>query len=275
MKNSQIGRFRFLSLIVVLFCACQPCAKAEPVRVRYPEGTLHGFLELRSQEGRVLAEGDLIQTVTGDRVTARLTFHFKDGSIDDETTVFMQRRFFRLITDRHIQKGPSFPDPMDISIDTRTRLATVRSPGKDGKEQVKTSHLDLPPDLANGLVTILIKNLRPGAQETEVSMLVATPKLRLVKLAISPRGQEPFSLVDTPQKALHYEIKIEIGGVTGMVASMIGKQPPNIQLWIVGGEAPVFLREEGQTYQDGPIYTIQLVSPVWPNSPHSANQASR
>ena len=261
----MLGRLRSLPLIVVFVCAWQLTAPAEPVPVRYPEGTLHGFLELRSQEGHVLAAGDLVQNIRGDRVTARLTFHFKDGSIDDETTVFSQRRVFRLITDHRIQKGPSFPQPMDLSMDTRSREVTVRSTGKDGKEEVKTSHLDLPPDLANGIVTIIVKNIRSGTQETRVSMLVATPKLRLVKLAISPHGEEPFSLVDTPRKALHYEIKVELGGISGMVAPMIGMQPPNVQIWIVGGQAPVFLREEGQTYPDGPPQTIQLVSPVWPN----------
>lgn len=267
----MLGRLRSLSLIVVFVCALQPGAKAEPVSVRYPEGTLHGFLELRSQEGRVLAEGDLVQNVQGDRVTARLTFHFKDGSIDDETTVFSQHRIFRLITDHRIQKGPSFPQPMDLSMDTRSGEITVRSIGRNGKEDVKTSHLDLPPDLANGLVTIIIKNIRAATPETKVSMLVATPKLRLVKLAISPHGEEPFSLVDTTRKAQHFEIKVELGGISGMVAPMIGMQPPNVQIWIVGGQAPVFLREEGQTYPDGPTQTIQLVSPVWPNSSRASN----
>jgi hypothetical protein len=271
MKNPMLRRIRSLPLIVLFVCAWQPGAPAEPVPVRYPEGTLHGFLELRSQEGRVLAEGDLVQNVRGDRVTARLTFHFKDGSIDDETTVFSQRRFFRLITDHHIQKGPSFPNPIDLSIDTRIREVTVRSTGKDGKEEVKTDHLDLPPDLANGIVTVIVKNIPTAAQETKISMLVATPKVRLVKLAISPHGEEPFSLVDTPRKAQHFEIKIELGGISGMLAPMIGMQPPNVQIWIVGGQAPVFLREEGQTYPDGPPLTIQLVSPVWPNSQRSSN----
>jgi hypothetical protein len=271
MNISLQFRLRILSVAAVFVCALPLCAQAEQITVRYPEGTLRGFLELRSPEGRVLAEGELVQTVAGDRVTAKLTFHFKDGSIDDETTVFSQRKTFRLITDRHIQKGPTFPQPIDLSIDTRSREVTVRTTGKDGKEEVKTDRPDLPPDLANGIVTMIIKNLRSGAQETVVSMLVATPKVRLVKLAISPRGEEPFSLVESQRKALHYEIKIELGGAAGIVAPIIGKQPPNVQIWIVGGPAPVFLREEGQTYQDGPIFTIQLASPVWPNSPHAGN----
>ncbi len=47
------------------------------------------------------------------------------------------------------------------------------------------------------------------------------------------------------------EIKIELGGVTGMVAPLIGKQPPDIQIWIIGGEAPAFVKEEGFLYQGG------------------------
>ncbi len=237
--------------------------------MRYVEGTVHGFLALRSKEGRVLAVGDLFQVVSGDRVTSRLLFRFKDGSVDDETAVFSQRGNFQLITDHHIQKGPSFPQPMDLSIDVPSGQITIRSTGKDGKEVVKSEHLDLPPDLVNGLVLAITKNIRPDTPETKVSMVVATPKPRLVKLAISPRGEEPFSLVGSPRKAMRYEIKIELGGIAGMVAPLIGMRPPEIQIWILGGQAPAFVREEGPLYQGGPIWSIQLTSPAWPDLPQS------
>jgi hypothetical protein len=235
------------------------------------EGTVHGFLALSTGEGHVLAVGDLVQVVRGDRVTARLTFRFKDGSVDDETTVFSQRGNFRLITNRRIQKGPSFPHPMDLSVDASSGQVTVRSTGKDGKEEVTTEHLDLPPDLANGMVLALAKNIRPDAPETKVSMVVATPKPRIIKLAISPHGEEPFSLVGFSRKATRFEIKIELGGVAGVVAPLIGKQPPNRQVWIIGGQAPAFVREEGPSYEGGPIWTIQLISPVWPDAAHSGH----
>jgi hypothetical protein len=108
------------------------------------QGTLHGFLELRSEDGQVVASGDSVQVARGNRVTSRTTFHFKDGSIDDETTVFSQRHSFQLISDHHIQKGPSFPHPTDVLIDVPTGQVTVHSTGKDGKEEVKTDHLNLP-----------------------------------------------------------------------------------------------------------------------------------
>ena len=131
---------------------------------------------------------------------------------------------------------------------------------------MKTDHLDLPPDLVNGMVPLVIENIRSGVAETTVPMLVTTPKLRLVKLIISPRGEESFDVVGSPRKALHYEIKINIGGIEGMVAPIVGKAPPNIQLWIIGGLAPTFLREEGPIYAEGPIMTIELASPVWPDA---------
>ena len=220
---------------------------------------------MRSADGHVVASGDLVQVASGGQVKARLLFHFNDGSVDDETTVFSQHHSFRLITYHHIQKGPSFAHPIDFTIDARSGKVTVRSTGKDGKEQVKTENLHLPPDLANGMVSCLIANIQPGALETRVSLLAATPDLRMVTLSISPRGEDSFSLAGSPRKATHYEIKIELGGVSGVIAPLIGKQPPNIQVWIVGGEAPTFLREEGPLYPEGPNFTIQLASPTWPD----------
>jgi hypothetical protein len=247
----------------------QPAAPAEPIPVRHMEGTVHGFLALRSKEGRVLAVGDLFQVARRDRVTSRLLFRFKDGSVEDETAVFSQRGNFQLITDHHIQKGPSFPQPMDLSIDVPSGQIAVRSTGKDGKDEVKSEHMDLPPDLANGLILSMAKNIQPETAETKVSMVVATPKPRLVKVAISPHGEQPFSLAGSHRKAMRFVLKIELGGIAGMVAPLIGKAPPEIQIWIIGGIAPAFVKEEGPLYQGGPIWTIQLTSPVWPDLPRS------
>ena len=73
-------------VLAVLAYALQPGLPAESVRVRCAQGTLGGFLALRSQDGRLLAVGDLTETIQGDRVTSHLLFRFKDGSVDDETS---------------------------------------------------------------------------------------------------------------------------------------------------------------------------------------------
>lgn len=242
---------------------------AEPIPVLHMQGTIRGFLALRNMEGKTLASGDLIQVVRGDRLISNLVFHFKDGSIDDETTVFTQRGEFRLLRDHHVQKGPSFPHPMDVSIDVSSGQVTVRS-SDGGHEKIEKDHLDLPPDLANGLLLTLLQNLRPGAAETKVSYVAATPKPRLVKLAITPQGEETFRSAGVRHKATRYAVKVELGGLTGALAPLIGKQPKDIYVWILEGKAPAFVRMEGQLYLGGPVWTIELTSPVWQKSEPSA-----
>jgi hypothetical protein len=269
MRTILTNQLRLWFMITLLLCVWAPGAHSAPVAVRFVRGTVHGFVEIRSEDGRVLASGDMVQVVQGGQVTMNLTFHFKDGSIDDETTVFSERRNFQLVTDHHIQKGPTFPQPIDLLIDCRSGKVTVKSTGKDGKEDVKTTQMHLPPDMANGLVSVIAENILPGATGTTASMLVLTPSPRLVTLSFSSSGEGQFIVAGAPGKAIHYEMKIRLGGLVGGVASMIGKQPPNVQIWVVGGKAPTFVREQGQLYADSPMYTIELVSPTWPDSASS------
>ena len=262
-----VKRLRICLVILILFWALQPTAKADPVLVRSVAGTIHGFLELLSEDGQVVASGDSFQVVRGNRVTSRTVFHFKDGSIDDETTVFSQRHTFQLISDHRIQKGPSFPHPTDVLINAQTGEVTVHSTGKDGKEEVKTDHLDLPPDLANGLVPVMLQNLPSTAPVTTVSMVVVTPKPRLVKLVISNIGDDKCFVAGSSRTAIRYDIKVNLGGLAGVVAPIIGKAPPDIQIWTIGGDATTFARERGPLYPEGPMMTIQLASPTWPDTP--------
>ena len=241
-------------------------ALSAPVAVRHIEGLVHGFLSLSSIDGAPLAQGDLVQHSTNDRVTNHLVFHFKDGSLHDETAVYSQRGNFRLLAYHLIQKGPTFGHHTDLSFDTASNNVTVHYSEPDGKEKVITDHLDLPPDIANGLTLTLLKNLRRSDTPTTVSLLATTPKPRLVKLAITPQGEEPFTTSGAKRMATHYVIKVEIGGIEGKVAGLLGKQPPDIHVWVLSGEAPAFVMMEGPLFYGGPLWRIELASPVWPNT---------
>jgi len=234
----------------------------EQVAVRHTEGLVHGFLVLRNTAGTILADGELLQVARDDQVTSRLVFHFKDGSLRDETAVFSQRGHFQLISDHLVQKGPSFPQPLEMSIDRASGRVTVRYTEKDGEQKVADERMELPADLANGIILTLLKNVgdRPPAS---VSMIVTTPKPRLVKLPLSVAGADPFSTGGVARKATHYVVKVEIGGLAGLVAPIVGKQPPDSHVWVLGGEAPAFVKSEGPLFQDGPIWRIELTSPVW------------
>jgi hypothetical protein len=235
---------------------------AEQVAVRHAEGLVHGFLALRNMAGTTLADGELLQVAVGDRVTSRLVFHFKDGSLRDETAVFSQRGRFQLISDHLVQKGPSFPEPLEMTIDRASGRVVVRYTEKDGEQKVADEHMELPSDLANGMILTVLKNVG-NAPPPSLSMVVTTPKPRLVKLPLSVAGAESFSTGGTARKATHYVVKVEIGGVAGLVAPLVGKQPPDSHVWVLGGEAPAFVKSEGPMFQDGPTWRIELVSPVW------------
>lgn len=230
--------------------------------MRHAEGLVHGFLVLHSVDGSLIAHGDLIQTSRGSRVTSRLVFHFKDGSVQDETAVFSQSGRFRLLTDHLIQRGPSFPHPQEVSIDAVQGRVTVKHREEDGSEKVIDERMALPEDLANGLVLTLVKNIAPDAPTTTVSMIVATPKPRLVKLVLTRAGDDRFAVGGGAYKVTRFTAHVDIGGLAGLAAKLLGRQPPDASVWILEGEAPGFVRSENVFFQDGPIWRIELATPV-------------
>jgi hypothetical protein len=256
----RLARLLPLMLALVLLHASR--SNAAPVPVRHKEGISHGFLLLRSLQGELLASGDLIQVVRDDWVTSELVFHFKDGSIHDETTIYSQHDTFRLVTDHLIQKGPAFPHPVEVSIDAQNGTVTVRSM-EDRKNKVETKHLDIPEDAANGMILTLLKNIPASAPAATVSMVTTSSKPRVVKLAISASGRPLFNVGGSARRAIDYDVKVEIGGIAGAVAHLIGKQPPDTHVWIFGGRAPTFLRFEGVLYEGGPIWRIDPADIVW------------
>jgi hypothetical protein len=261
---AERGRFRALAVLLT-WALLAPAAvlPQSPVTVRHTEGLVHGFLVLRTLDGEALADGDVTQVARGDRVTSHLVFRFKDGSLHDETVVYSQRHNFRIVSDHLLEKGPAFKRPMEITIDGSTGQITVRNKDDDGRDKAVTDWLKLPPDIANGMILTLLKNIGPGVSQTTVSIVAATPKPRLVKLAISPEGEESFSVGGSSHKATRYIVKVELGSIAGLVAPLIGKQPQETHVWILGGEAPAFVKLEGPLYLGAPIWRIDPTSPVW------------
>ena len=245
---------------------------AHPVAVTHWEGLAHGFVTLRTLDGTPLADGDLIQTTvptsSGNRVTSRLVLHFKDGSTHEETTVYVQQKTFRLVSNHVVQEGPAFKMPIESTV-TASGQVKVRYTDEDGKENRIEERLKLPGDIANGMILTLLKNISPRTTKTTVSLVAITPKPRLVNLELIPAGEEPFSIASSARKATHYVVKVHLTGVTGAIGSLLGKTPPDSHVWVVSGEAPAFVKAEMPLFLDGPIWRIELVSPVWPSAPES------
>jgi hypothetical protein len=210
----------------------------------------------------MIADGEGAQVVSGSRVTSKTQFHFKDGSTYEETAIFSQAKSFRLQNYHLIERGPSFPNPVELFIDCPRGQVEVRSQDDKGHDKIIKQHMDLPTDLGNGLLFTLFENLRPGTQKATVSMLVTTPKPRIVRVNLSPTGKDPFWIGNSKYDAVRYVLKIEIGGIAGKVAPLVGKQPPDSQVWILDGAPPLVVKFEGQLFEGGPVWQMELAAPT-------------
>src|SRR6185295_13699467 len=107
-----------LAVLILLAPFIATPVAAAPVSVQFSEGVTHGFLLVRSLAGDVVGHGELTQMVVeGDLLESQLVFRFKDGSLHDEKVAFSQHRVFTLISYHLVQRGPSFPEQVDVSID--------------------------------------------------------------------------------------------------------------------------------------------------------------
>jgi len=256
---------RQLALLTATIALATAPLHADPIPVRQTQGSMHGFLQIRSEGGIIIGHGELIQTAHGSRVTTELLLHFKDGSTDDETATFTQEHTFSLVSDHHVQKGPYFPKPLDMLVEANGQI-TTKTIDKDGKEQVETQHLDLPPDISNGIIGPLLLNAPSATDPFKLSMVAPVGKGRLIKLAVNSEGEQTFSVVGMTRKARVYRLHIDLGGVVGVVAPIVGKQPDDVHIWVIEGTAPESVRVVQQLYGGGPVVSIELAGATFPHA---------
>lgn len=239
-------------------------ADAAPIKVRFPEGVTHGFLVVRSLTGEILGQGEMTQVAReGNLVESRLVFKFKDGSLHDEKVAFSQQGVFTLISYHLIQRGPFFPEQVDVFIDRGTGEYKVHTQeGTDKKEEVRTGKFNLPKDVYNGMVVMMALNLPKGANES-VQILTFTPEPEVIKLELIPKGEHTVRIADLSRKALKYVFKPDIGMIRKWLGKIIGKLPDKFHYhcWILADEVPSFMHYEGPLQLMGPIVQIELVSP--------------
>lgn len=245
---------------MVAFFAMTVCiaTPAEPISVRHIQRPMHRFMVARSEAGKIIATGEFTQVVQGDEVTMRLTYRFVDGSLDEETTTYRQQSTFQLVRNRHIQKGPFFARPVDFMVEAATGVATSRTEDKNGKIHVESHHINLPNDLANGFVGTLLLNVQQNATPFRVGMLAPVGDGRLIRLLISPEGEKPFQATGQTLKATVFRIHPELGGIVGVIASLLGLEPKDVMVWVQEGEEPAVVRIVGQLGGYGPVINSEL-----------------
>jgi hypothetical protein len=71
-------------------------------------------------------------------------------------------------------------------------------------------------------------------------------------------GEDRAVFAGEARQTIRCLVHLEVGGVTGVVASLIGKTPPDLRYWLVAGEIPAFVRFEGAMYLNGPVWRVEM-----------------
>src|SRR5207302_1968632 len=106
----------------------------------------------------------------------------------------------------------------------------------------------------------ILKNLAPGASAAG-HMLAFTPKPYRLDTTLRAEGKDKFFAGDVARTATRYLLKMELRGVTGVVASILGKDPPQVRYWISTGAAPGFVKFEGPMFLNGPRWRVEGIGP--------------
>ena len=252
----------FLLVLLGALFPWQGVVAAAPVPVRYSEGMVRGFLTLSDSSGVRIGSGDFLQVNRDGAVESRTVLYFLDGSLHDETATFTQERNFVLRSYHLRQKGRAFREDLEVSLERGTGKYLVKVKPHNGPEKVLTGKIDLPSDVYNGMVPTAVKNLVKGARET-VHLVAFTPAPRVIELEITPAGEDKVRVGDLKLAATHYLLKAKLG-LLKIPAALLGRLPPDNHLWAVMDDVPAFVKFQGPLATEGPIWRIELTSPVWP-----------
>jgi hypothetical protein len=242
----------------------QPAQRVAPaaIPVHYSEGTVHGFLELRTAADSLLAHGDLLQVPGDSGIETRLVFHFGDASVFEETVNFTQHGVFTLQSYHLVQSGPAFAEDLEVALSRSGQYVVKTKSHRNGRANQYTGTLDLPPDVYNGMIITIAKNLSARGTTT-VHVVAFTPKPLIIPLEIVPSGSQRMLLGQHTETAVRYTLKPKLGVLLRLVVQLRGQSPPDSHVWIITDGVPAFVRSEGPLYS-GPVWRIDLTSPSWP-----------
>ena len=269
-RATRPGRARRPALPVAAIAVCVALGSfaaatrtdAAPVRMRFPEGPTHGFVSVAdAATGKKIAVGELTQWLEKRAIVSRLVIRFDDGSLHDETVRFKQRPAFRLLSYEQKQTGPAFPEESSVKFDHSGRYEVrQRAPGEE--EKTASGTFEVPDDVCNGLTSVLLKNLPRGASAS-AHMVTFRPEPLVLDVELTTEGTDKYWVGDVSSEATRWLVAPSVPGVKGLLATVVGKQPPEVRIWIAPEPSPVLVRFEGALFVDGPVWRIELSSPRW------------
>jgi hypothetical protein len=80
----------------------------------------------------------------------------------------------------------------------------------------------------------------------------------LIRILVSPEGEQPFLADGKTLKATVFRIHPELGGILGVIAKLLGLLPKDVMVWVQEGVQPAVVRVVGQLGGFGPVVSSEL-----------------
>ena len=82
-------------------------------------------------------------------------------------------------------------------------------------------------------------------------------------MKLAREGEDRVRVGPEAKPVARYLVKFDIPGVKGAIATLIGKDPPEIRYWVVTGSIPAFARFEGAMFMQGPVWRLEQMPIEW------------
>jgi hypothetical protein len=230
---------------------------APPIAVRWAIGTLHGFPSMSDTSGRIIADGELRQEVSGRRVTVHVRWTFADGRRADEHDVFrtgaaFEQERFSWVDTRVDHEERRF------EVDFASGKASSWTRDRDGRVERQEERLDLARGRAFAGYGVALAAaqlaLAPGS-DAEITFVAFTPKPRAVPLDVRrERGEEPIAVAGRAIACDRYTLH---PGIPVLLRPFV--HAPDAHLWLTHASPPALVRaEQALAAKDDPQVVIDV-----------------
>ena len=144
------------------------------------------------------------------------------------------------------QRGPSFPSAVALSLDRKSGAYHVQSLETERPTLLSSGRLHLPPDVCNGMVLTLLRNLPSGGDET-VHFVAFTPEPKVVTLRLLPVNTATIRIGDMAKQVTQYVLEPKLGRLTPLFGKLLGALPQefNYRVWLLTDDVPALAVFEG------------------------------
>ena len=224
-------------------------------------------------EGRVIADGELTQEVTGHRVVVHARWRFADGLVAEERDELrageaLTQERFSWVERRAGQETRRF------EVDFASGEATAITPDRKGEPKREHAWLDLPRDRAFAGYGVALAasqlGLAPGAK-AELTLVAFTPAPRAVRLEVRREGEEAVPVAGRPVPCDRYTLHPVLPFPIRLVV-----HPRDAHLWFTRVAPPALVRaEQGLVAKGDPRVVIDVTPRGTAHAPAAARRPRR